>query len=247
MNSVAAGQQMFDFDELAREEARARLHEWTGAPLHFTVDYYSPLEFDEAFEHWCFMNSHHGAYRASHMWHRHITDRNPTELDEHRAEIFTAELRPEKGDHGPGDLLYQAVCDPCLWHELGEEAQVVEAWHDHALPGWRDLPVVPLNVRVRNETGLTKLARTWIAESYPEHMQMPGAPIITERQEYATRHVPGYSPWGGYDLSSTALESHAPTSGSAPLTRSKSRVSPAGEAVQRRIGHEPQSLPGLGI
>ncbi|KAB1944643.1 hypothetical protein F8227_14625 [Brevibacterium linens ATCC 9172] len=46
----------------------------------------------------------------------------------------------------------------------------------------------------------------WITERYPQHMQVPGAPIITERGPYGTRHVHHYSPWGGYDLSHTALE-----------------------------------------
>ncbi|WP_404442901.1 hypothetical protein LG315_08505 [Microbacterium marinum] len=31
--------------------------------------------------------------------------------------------------------------------------------------------------------------------------RVPGAPILTERGPYGTRHVPGYSPFGGYDLS----------------------------------------------
>ncbi|MGD9429986.1 DUF6349 family protein [Arthrobacter russicus] len=81
----------------------------------------------------------------------------------------------------------------------------VEAWHDHALPGWRRLPIVPARVRVRNDKGLTKQAREWITDHYPASAQVPGAPIITERGEYATRHVPNYSPWGGYDLSYTAV------------------------------------------
>lgn len=196
----------FDFDELAREEARERLDEWAGAPLHFTVDYYPPALLDEAFEHWCFLNGHFDSYRGSHMWHRAIAHDSRADLGEHSGEMFTAELRPDTGQEGPGGLLAQMVCEPCEWHVIcrGENA-AVEAWHDHALPGWRELPVVPRQVRVRNETGLTNMAKAWIAERYPEHAQVPGAPIITDRAGVGTRHVPGYSPWGGYDISSTAL------------------------------------------
>lgn len=69
------GQMAFDFDELARKDARSRLDERTGAPLRFTTDYYPPRALDEAFAHWCFLNSHLDSYRRSHMWHRSITER----------------------------------------------------------------------------------------------------------------------------------------------------------------------------
>lgn len=201
-----AGQLAFDFEEFEREDARARLHEWAGAPLHFHTDYYPPAMLDEAFEHWRFINGSFGSFPRSHMWHRSFADRS-TEFGEHRAEAFSVDLRPKPGDTGPGDLLTMIVCEPCEWHSHGgRENEAVEAWHDHAVPGWRDLPVIPQAVRVRSESGLTKVALRWIEQRYPQHLQVPGAPIITERGPYGTRHVPGYSPWGGYDLSSTALD-----------------------------------------
>ena len=52
----------FDFDEFAREDARARLPEWAGAPLHYTEDYYPPRLLDEAFEHWRFINGSFGSF-----------------------------------------------------------------------------------------------------------------------------------------------------------------------------------------
>ena len=93
----------FDFDEVAREDARARLPEWAGAPLHYTEDYYPPRLLDEAFEHWRFINGSFGSFARSHMWHRfsHAT----VEFGEHRAEMFHADLRPEPDAEGPGDLL----------------------------------------------------------------------------------------------------------------------------------------------
>lgn len=201
-----AGQLAFDFEEFEREDARARLHEWAGAPLRFHTDYYPPAMLDEAFEHWRFINGSFGSFARSHMWHRSLAHRS-TEFGEHRAEAFSVDLRPEPGEAGPGDLLTMIVCEPCEWHSpAGRENEAVEAWHDHAVPGWRDLPVIPQAVRVRSESGLKKVALRWIEQRYPTHMQVPGAPIITDRGHDGIRHVPGYSPWGGYDLSSTALD-----------------------------------------
>lgn len=48
-------------------------------------------------------------------------------------------------------------------------------------------------------------------------MQIPGAPIITERRPYGTRHVPSRSPWGGYDLSHTAVDPDRVVEGAKPL------------------------------
>lgn len=228
MTGLSDGQLAFDFDELAREDARALLPEWEGAPLHFTTDYYPPAALDAAFEHWCFLNTHFDSYRRSHMWHRGIAHDRRTELAEHSGEMFTAELRPGSEQLGPGGLLSQMICEPCQWSAIGLDANLtVEAWHDHALPGWRDLPVVPRQIRVRTEGGLTKLAKAWIVEHYPRHMQIPGAPIVTERSEGATRHVPSYSLWGGYDLSATAL-ARPPVGASAPRSR---RSAPSFESL----------------
>lgn len=216
-----SGQLAFDFDELAREEARAQVDQWQGAPLHFTSDYYPPHELEEAFAHWTFLNGNLDSYRRSHMWRRGVAHEQQTVLGDHSGEMFSADLRSDRGHLGPGELLAQMICEPCDWHMItADENAAVEAWHDHALPGWRELPVVPAQIRVRHESGLTTVAKTWIAERYPADMQVPGAPIITERSPAGTRHVPGYSPWGGYDLSSTALETPAkPHSSSRVLRR----------------------------
>lgn len=208
----------FDFDEFAREDARAVLHEWSGAPLHFTSDYYPPGMLDEAFAHWQFVFGHQGSIPNSHMWHR--GGHGPVEFGEHHGEVYSVDLRPTPGMEGPGDLLFKILCEPCEWQsEAGSENDAVESWHDHAVPGWRDLPVVPRQVRVRNESGLTKVGLRWIEQRYPEGMQVPGAPIITERGAYGTRHVPGYSPWDGYDLSSTALKRPEPPAAARALRR----------------------------
>ncbi|MFZ2749523.1 MAG: DUF6349 family protein [Propioniciclava sp.] len=203
-------QPAFDFEELARDEARARVHQWEGAPLRFTTDYYRPAELDAAFEHWCFLNGHFGSIDRSHMWHRYSWGRDEVAFGEHSIAVFTASLQVERGAEGPTVRPTQAICEPCQWHHIcGGESEAVEAWHDHAVPGWRELPVMPFEIRVRDEKGFTKLARKWIEVHYPPHMQIPGAPIITERSPLGTRHVPGGSPCGGYDLSSTSLRAAA--------------------------------------
>lgn len=201
----------FDFDEFEREDARANIASWQGAPLTFTTDYYSPGEFDTAFNHWRFLNGGFASIPRSHMWHGAPASGSNISFGEHSIVVLTADLRPDLGVIGPGELLYQAICEPCDWHQISHpENSIVEAWHDHAVPGWRELPIIPAQIRVRTETGLTKLAKAWIAEHYPKHMQIEGAPIITERAQFATRHVPGYSPWNGYDLSSIALDTTVP-------------------------------------
>lgn len=205
--SQNVGQLAFDFTELEREGARGRLHEWDGAPLHFTMEFHPAADLDAAFEHWKFLHGRFGSHGRSHMWHRGVADGFGIQVNEHRIDLFHADLSPEYDAAGPRGDLTMALCEHCRWHLISEsESEVVEAWHDHALPGWRELPVIPGSIRVRSEKGLTKQAHAWIAEHYPAHMQIQGAPIITERSTFATRHVPGLSPWGGYDLSATALQ-----------------------------------------
>lgn len=94
-------------------------------------------------------------------------------------------------------------------------------WHDHALPGWRELPIVPSRLRMMDKDGLSKAARNWIVEHYPKPMQIPGAPIITARRPYGPRNVPGRSPWGGYDLSHTALDPNRVVEGAKPLCHAR--------------------------
>ncbi len=202
------GQLAFDFEELTRQAALDGGKEWTGAPLGFTQDFYTPEEFEEAFDHWRLLHGSEGSIPRSHMWHQALWNPQVVRFAEHRGQMVTAELGPEHGHEGPGCLLSQMICEPCRWHAIGgSENSVVEQWHDHAVPGWRELPVIPAAVRIREGSRHTGRVMTWIKEHYPAHMQVPGAPIITEREPSATRHVAGYSPWNGYDLSHTALAS----------------------------------------
>tara|TARA_R100000365_G_scaffold3528_1_gene11907 strand:+ start:14475 stop:15101 length:627 start_codon:yes stop_codon:yes gene_type:complete len=196
-------------DTLLHEADLAAAGPWTGpAPLHFTAAYHHPDDLDAARARWVFEYGHFGSYVTSHMWHRAICG-GQMRLDEHSLDTFTADLRCPPGAHPRdadtcqcvGGLLSLAICAPCAWHTLGTENETVEAWHDHAFPGWRELPILPDKLRGQMGTRrLTSKLEDWLTDNYPTRFQTPGAPIRTHRQKYGTRHVPDYSPYGGYDL-----------------------------------------------
>mgnify|MGYP001434175106 FL=1 len=105
-----------------------------------------------------------------------------------------------------GDLLYQANCPDCRWHHIGSENDVVLAWHDHAWPGWRDLPVLPAKLRGQMGTRqMTPKLAAWLDANYPPEFRVDGAPIVTDRGGVAGRCVPGYSPFGGFDISADKI------------------------------------------
>lgn len=220
----------FDIEGMLHDAAVEAAPEWTGAPLHFTTAYYPPGELDAAFEHWQFLHAHDKTHVNSRMWHRSITVPESDRIAGHGFVLYTTDLRCEPWKHAEkhggctclGDLMYQAICEPCAWNGITDsENDAVEMWHDHALPGWRELPIVPSRLRMMDKDGLSKAARNWIGEHYPKSMQIPGAPIITERRPYGTRHVPGRSPWGGYDLSHTAVDPDRVVEGAKPLCRAR--------------------------
>ena len=127
------------------------------------------------------------------MWHRAIAVPEGVEVGEHGFDLFTVDLRcdpwkhpaPHAGCACIGDLTYMAICEPHAWRVIAsDENAAVEGWHDHAFPGWRDLPVVPARLRNIGELGLSKAARKWVEQRYPTSMQVVGAPVITERSGY---------------------------------------------------------------
>lgn len=194
------------------------------APLNFTRDYFHPDEL-EAASRWLRYEeglSFGSAVGSIHTWTLGITtawcvpegtaahslcmlyccldcfgiDGHGIDYDHHR----DYPLAPEEVGRRPmrcacvGGTLHQAVCTVCEWHHIGvTETEIVEAWHDHAFPGWRQLPVAPASLSGK---GMAK----WLSESYPPDWQVPAAPILTMRQGFGTRHVPGRSPWGGFDM-----------------------------------------------
>lgn len=208
-NPAAAGQLAFDIDTLIHDADLQAAPPWEGpAPLHFTNDYYSPEELAAAFKRWVFEHGSFGCIPRSHMWHPAITmDDANTDTVGHDLTVLSADLRCEH--YGQpcqcvGDLMYRAICQRCRWHADGTEQHVVEAWHDHAWPGWRTLPTVPSAITRRDDQNRpSKKLAPWIEEHYPADWHLPGAPIRTERAGLGTRHVPHRSPWGGFDLSAT--------------------------------------------
>jgi hypothetical protein len=97
-------------------------------------------------------------------------------------------------------LRYRSQCDGC-----GDEGPIrssenaaTEDGHDHAFPGWRDMPV--LEHRPYEYDG-TKARQRWEADArraYPEGWFERGGPVLEYRTPPGTRHVPGQAPGGGY-------------------------------------------------
>ena len=216
----------FDIEGMLHEAAVESTPEWRGAPLHFTTVYYPPAELDAALDQWMFLHAHDKTH--VNMWRHSITVPDNAQVAGHGFALYTTDLRCEPWKHSDrhescqcvGDLMYQAICEPCEWNAITDHENVaVELWHDHALPGWRELPIVPSRLRAMDTDRMSKATKNWIAEHYPKSMQVPGTPMITERRPFGTRHVPGRSPWGGYDISHTAVDPDRIVEGAKPLRR----------------------------
>jgi hypothetical protein len=174
---------------------------WTGSPLRFHTDYLDPDDHVAAFERWIDEHDRLGCIARSGMWHPALCAASFTTADGHTFHLLNADVR-RRGDERdanldpsiPDALMYQAICRACRWHAIADgENAAVEAWHDHAFPGWRDLPAVPHGLG-------DKKRAAWIDANQPADWRRPGSPIVTERTPGGTRHVGGRSPFGGYDL-----------------------------------------------
>jgi hypothetical protein len=243
---VTEEQFAFDIEGMLHEAAVESAPEWHGAPLHFTTAYYPPAEFDAALDHWMFLHAHDNTHVNSRMWRQSITVPDNTQVKRHGFALYTTDLRCEPWKHSDrhesclcvGDLMYQAICEPCEWNVITDhENAAVELWHDHALPGWRELPIVPSRLRMMDKGRMSMSTKKWIDEHYPKSMQVPGAPMITERRPFGTRHVPGRSPWGGYDISHTAVDPDHIVEGAKPIRRTPDlALEPRRTATSSSIG-----------
>lgn len=202
---------------------------YTGiAPLNFTTDYFHPDDFAAA-DSWLrdVEGLHFGsAVGRIHTWQRGTTTGWVVPEGEARHNLCLLTCCLDCFDYPAHDIdrsrehgetlrtcsciqlsLDQAVCTACRWHHIADsENECVEAWHDHTWPGWRELPILPDELRGKMGTGtMTAKLETWFAANYPADFRVPGAPILTRRGKWGTRHVPGYSPYGGYDLSANDL------------------------------------------
>lgn len=221
---TASQDMLFDTEQLAREAVAAT--PWEGrCPLRYTTDFYTPAELDAALARWNAQYGNFGSYPFSHMWHPAIASK-PLLLEHHQLHLYHADGRcnlhmygtaspgRDQANHDhtqqplPGSRMSQAICTSCRWHHIDpDESAAVEAWHDHAMPGWRSLPVMPNKIRVtRHGPHGTKKIAEWVQAHYPPHWLIDGAPILTERNPEGTRAVPGYSPLGGYDITAPAAK-----------------------------------------
>lgn len=208
------GQLAFDIDDMVRQAALDRAPAWDGAPLHFTSDYYQPEQHHAAMNRYILEHGHTGAW-GSHIWHATICDGDVL-VPGHQLRMLSADLRCNH--HGlrcqcVGDLLYQGICTDCTWHTIGtDENDPVEAFHDHALPGWRSLPVMPAKTaRLLSEHSRQARAATlaWVHDNHPSEWVFDGAPVLTTRGPIGHRHVPARSPLGGYDLAAEPVHATA--------------------------------------
>ena len=94
--------------------------------------------------------------------------------------------------------MYQTICPGCGWHAInGSDARVAQAWHDHAMPGWRDLPIVPLEISQMVDDRKRRLKlQAWLMTHYPATWQRPGSPITTQVGVGSRSCLP--HPYGGY-------------------------------------------------
>lgn len=205
------GQQvLFDMEEFAREAVAAT--PWNGAPLQYTTDYHDPEALEAAFERYRAEFGNFGCVPRSHMWHRSWWEK-PAIVDGHELHMLTADTRCDQKDHDhsndaeplPRALMTQGICPACTWHMIDRsESAIVEAWHDHALPGWRSLPIMPRKLSEQLGRGNKKAeaaALAWLQENYPPEWARPGVPVRSYRHPMGGRAVPGRSPLGhGYDI-----------------------------------------------
>ncbi|MFC3399344.1 DUF6349 family protein [Microbacterium amylolyticum] len=150
---------MTAIDQLMIEADLDALPVWEGLPLHFTSGYIDP---DEAMAALRRREEEHldkrGSLRATHMWFPSATG-GRLDLPEHDLFQFTADLRCDFWRHVDqdgnrlaclcvGGLLTMTICTRCRWHHIDSDENIaVEAWHDHAFAGWRELPILPGNLR----------------------------------------------------------------------------------------------------
>jgi len=210
-----AEQQTFDLDTLIAE-ANPRAPYKGRAPLRFTTDYFTIEELVEAQDEARLVAGSDYCYSWRHMWHPQFGGAGRTEHNGHVLAIVEADLRcncllmPPFGFNTrrcycPGEQISQTICETCSWHFIGTWNQSVEALHDHAWPGWRDLPRLG---QVRTGVDRKKQLAHLIAQvDYPTAWMVPGAPVLTARESGATRHVPDYSPWRGFDIAASEVSS----------------------------------------
>jgi hypothetical protein len=167
-----------------------------------------------AWEQWVETYGHFDSIRISHAWIPSMITRPRDEPPDHcqaaslHASLYCGHHRWE--DETPcqcvGGTLHRGMCLYCDWEgpDRVSERKAIEDAHDHAWPGWRDLPVVPRwpEEGSGKKKGMARAA--WWAkvhELYPPGWVEQGGPILTRRQTGSTGAHQGWShPHGGWDL-----------------------------------------------
>jgi hypothetical protein len=110
--------------------------------------------------------------------------------------------RPRLGSCTPGDgpvrWRYRSYCGGCGHEGPGRtsENDAVEDGHDHAFPGWREMPVVAHRPHTDRREPLDRW-KAAVAAVYPAGWLERQGPV-RELRHGGSRHVPGLAPGGGY-------------------------------------------------
>ncbi|MDX3100494.1 DUF6349 family protein [Nonomuraea angiospora] len=141
---------------------------------------------------------------------------------EPRVEVVVASLHPDPGPDGghcrvtirrprlggrgfgkPGDdparWRYRSYCGGC-GHEGPDrtsEKDAVEDGHDHAYPGWREMPIVAHRPHTHKRGPIARWEAA-VAAAYPAGWLERQGPVLELRHGLGSRHVPGLAPGGGY-------------------------------------------------
>lgn len=120
--------------------------------------------------------------------------------------VYRDEEAARRGDYGTYDHCeHRGACWGCAWRGpvRDRENDATEDAHDHAFPGWRELPAVdplPSRDNAPEEGRLRDRAARQVALIYPAGWAERCGPTISWRSEGASRHVPGRGLFGGYDM-----------------------------------------------
>jgi hypothetical protein len=212
-------------DLFAEAEAAEQQGRIDAAPTLFDTDQRGYFVRIAAAKQWADDYGHFDCLRRSHAWHSSdapFVNAHPTATC--RPAVLTAALHCDHHDRdclcvGRGGV-YRGACLHCAWEgplrdgeNTAAENTAAEDAHDHAWPGWRELPHVPRRPDTASNSQKTSAAlRNWIADVdaiYPAGWLDSGGPIRTRRSTHGSRHVPNRTGFGGYDLCGEVTDSAA--------------------------------------
>jgi uncharacterized protein DUF6349 len=191
-------------DLFAETEAADEQRAYDEAPSIYGTAVRGYFERLDAADAWVAAHGNFDSNLRSHAWRpaRVSPDGRYAAEDAHRPAVLTADLRCHDYDEEcscVGDLVYRGACLHRNWEGdvRADENTAAEDAHDHAWPGWRDLPIVPR--RPENQKAQPRSIEA-VTDAYPAGRLESGGPIRTARGHYGTRHVPNHTGFGGYDL-----------------------------------------------